>query len=80
MSTMPADEKQSQGSGLDLRVSALEADLAYFSARLALLGEPVTTHEWAQFKAYQSLEQSLKKILDQLRQSEKKRGADPDAD
>lgn len=41
-------------------VSALEADVAYFDARLSLLGEvPATRYQIAALKAYQTLERLL---------------------
>ena len=62
---------KNKDSHLELRVSALEADLAYFAARLALIGNPVTQHQRAQVKTYRALEKSLAGILANLRQSER---------
>ena len=54
---------------MELRVSALEADLAYFEARLELLGEPISSHQKAQKRVYEALEVSLKKAISQLQHS-----------
>jgi hypothetical protein len=40
---------------LRLRVAQLEADLAYFQARLGLLGEPVTLNQVAQVRTFNIL-------------------------
>ena len=54
---------------MELRVSALEADLAYFQARLELLGEPKSSHQKAQKRVYEALGRSLEKAIGQLQQS-----------
>jgi hypothetical protein len=52
----------------NLSVSALEADIAYFDARLSLLGDvPVTRYQSAQIKTYRLLEEALSSILVELR-------------
>ncbi len=71
---MSPDDKQKKTSLLKLRVSALEADLAYFAARLELLGRPVTAHQQAQMKTYRALEKAIENILKRLRQSSKHNG------
>jgi len=49
-------------------VSGLEADIAYFDARLSMLeGNVSTTHQEAQTKAYQALESTLIGMLLKLR-------------
>ena len=51
-----------------LNISALEADVAYFDARLALLGgQSGSYHQAAQIKAYRELEQVLSGMLLRLR-------------
>ena len=39
----------------DKSVSCLEADVAFFDARLMLVQEPETRHQQAQIKAYETL-------------------------
>jgi len=49
-------------------VSGLEADIAYFDARLSMLQENAsTTHQEAQTRAYQALESTLIGMLLKLR-------------
>ena len=72
--TMASDDRQKKSTLPKLRVSALEADLAYFAARLAIIGRPMTMHQRAQMKAYRALEQTLGNILKRLRRSEKRKG------
>jgi len=51
-----------------LNISTLEADVAYFDARLALLdGQPDSYHQVAQIKAYLELGQVLSGMLLRLR-------------
>ncbi len=51
-----------------IRVSLLEADVAYFDARLALLGErPSSLHQVAQLRTYGALEGQFSEMLDRLR-------------
>lgn len=48
-------------------VSALEADVAYFDARLALIGSrPESYYQEAQVKAYRELERVLSDMLNSL--------------
>ena len=68
---MPTGDTQRKSSLLKLRVSALEADLAYFAARLELIGTPATPHQQAQIKAYRALEEALQGILERLRRTAK---------
>ncbi len=50
-----------------LSISQLEADIAYFEARLALLeAEPRSYYQLAQTHAYRELERVLNAILDRL--------------
>ena len=49
-------------------VSGLEADIAYFDARLAMLeAEPVTSYQKAQIQTYRALESALIGTLVRLR-------------
>ena len=52
-----------------LSISELEADVAYFDARLALLEEGTVEsyHQEAQIKAYRELERVLSGLLERLR-------------
>lgn len=52
---------------LRLRVSVLEADVAYFQARLELLGEPKSTHQAAQYRAYRTMEELLRRFLRRIK-------------
>ncbi|PLY16617.1 MAG: hypothetical protein C0631_03200 [Sedimenticola sp.] len=52
----------------DLSISSLEADIAYFDARLALLREtPSSYYQEAQIRAYKELENVLGEHLRRLR-------------
>jgi hypothetical protein len=55
---------------LNLNRFALEADLAYFGARIELVGKPETYYQLAQLKVYQSLERSLEETLRRLRKND----------
>ena len=70
---MASGDKRGDYPATTFRVSALEADLAYFSARLELLGVPATLHQLAQRKAYQSMQRSLQEMLAQLSQAVKQK-------
>lgn len=52
---------------VNLNPIALEADIAYFSARLELVGPPTTYYQLAQIKVYRSLAKSLGDTLVCLR-------------
>jgi 5-bromo-4-chloroindolyl phosphate hydrolysis protein len=55
-------------------VSKLEADLAYFDARICLLGEKATSsYQNAEIKAYRALETSLNETLERLRRRRKQK-------
>ena len=56
-----------QGIWGRLSVTALEADLAYFNARLELIGTPTTLNQKAQLATFRLLIQSLTRILHRLR-------------
>jgi hypothetical protein len=55
---------------VNLNPISLEADLAYFGARLELVGEPQTRYQMAQLKVYKALESALKENLNRLRKKE----------
>ena len=58
---------QERGQWIKLNVSALEADVAYFDARLALLGgKPSSHYQQAQIMAYQELGRVLSEMLQNL--------------
>ena len=67
-------------------VSGLEADIAYFDARLSMLEDNVsTTHQEAQTRAYQALESTLIGMLLKMRMQsgngvKSNRHRKPDAD
>jgi hypothetical protein len=49
--------------------SAIEADLAYFDARLTLIGDqPATSYQEAQVRAFQLLSRQLQGLLARARQ------------
>jgi hypothetical protein len=51
----------------NLSISSLEADIAYFEARVELVGKPETFHQEAQLKTYQALESAMRETLARLR-------------
>ncbi|MES9822796.1 MAG: fumarate hydratase [Candidatus Thiodiazotropha endolucinida] len=55
---------------VNLNPISLEADLAYFGARLELVGEPETQYQAAQLKVYKALEAALEENLKRLRKKE----------
>ncbi|MCU7796369.1 MAG: hypothetical protein KZQ73_02450 [Candidatus Thiodiazotropha sp. (ex Semelilucina semeliformis)] len=54
---------------VNLNTISLEADVAYFGARLELVGEPQTRYQAAQLKVYKALEAAL---CDNLKRLKKK--------
>lgn len=67
-----AEESDSDNNPVDeerLSISELEADVAYFDARLALLegGKVESFHQEAQIKAYRELGKVLAGLLERLR-------------
>ena len=52
-----------------IRVSALEADLAYFDARLELVGHPASLNQQAQVRAFRILNQALTRSLHRLKRA-----------
>ncbi|MES9833223.1 MAG: hypothetical protein ABW157_18555 [Candidatus Thiodiazotropha sp. LLP2] len=57
---------------VNLNPISLEADLAYFGARLELVGDPETSYQAAQLKVYKALESALCENLKRLRKKESK--------
>ena len=58
-----------------IRISALEADVAYFDARLALLTEPPSScYQDAQIRAYRELISILSEMLGRLQELQSKGG------
>ncbi|MCG6862480.1 MAG: hypothetical protein LJE70_14555 [Chromatiaceae bacterium] len=56
---MDADKIAAVRRRRKIRLASLEADVAYFQARLEILGEPKTANQRAQSKAYNLLRKSL---------------------
>lgn len=52
---------------VNLNPISLEADVAYFGARLELVGEPHTRYQAAQLKVYKTLEAALGDNLKRLK-------------
>jgi hypothetical protein len=46
-----------------IRLAILEADVAYFQARLEILGEPRTANQLAQRKVFNLLHKSLRDVI-----------------
>lgn len=57
---------------VNLNPIALEADVAYFSARLEMVGNPETCYQVAQLKVYRVLADALAENLQRLRGNEGK--------
>ena len=55
---------------VNLNTISLEADVAYFGARLELVGEPQTRYQAAQLKVYKALEEALGENLNRLRKKD----------
>lgn len=55
---------------VNLNTISLEADVAYFGARLELVGEPETRYQAAQLKVYKALEMALDDNLKRLRKKD----------
>jgi hypothetical protein len=46
-----------------IRLAILEADMAYFEARLEILGEPQTANQYAQRKTFKFLYRNLGELI-----------------
>lgn len=76
---------QSQEQALDserrrqrLRLARLEADLAYFQARLEMIRHPDSANQLAQRKVFKALHEALAaKVMDIHRELERMRRGDP---
>ena len=64
----PAPAENSPGHWNRPTVTGLEADLAYFNARLEFVGIPKTINQKVQLTIFRSLIQSTTRILNHLRQ------------
>jgi len=56
---------------VNLNPISLEADVAYFGARLELVGQPHTRYQAAQLKVYKALEEALGDNLKRLKKKDK---------
>ena len=63
-------EDDSSRLRVNLNPISLEADVAYFGARLELVGEPHTRYQAAQLKVYKALEEALCDNLKRLKKKE----------
>jgi hypothetical protein len=63
-------EQDSSRLRVNLNPISLEADVAYFGARLELVGEPHTHYQAAQLKVYKALEDALVDNLNRLKKKE----------
>lgn len=73
MSAMTKDKKNKTAAGRDLDIPALEADVAYFEARLSLVStQQGSLYQRAQLRAYGALEASLNGTLSTLKRGVKK--------
>jgi hypothetical protein len=62
-------EEENDKLHVNLNPIALEADLAYFGARMELVGTPKTCYQEAQLKVYRVLARSLEETLLRLRRA-----------
>jgi hypothetical protein len=58
-----------------VEIARMEADVAYFEARLELIGEPATTNQQAQRKAFAHLCESLASQIAEQREEASASGA-----
>jgi hypothetical protein len=63
-------DQESSRLRVNLNPISLEADVAYFGARLELVGEPHTRYQAAQLKVYKALEEALADNLKRLKKKE----------
>ncbi|MEJ2466071.1 MAG: fumarate hydratase [Candidatus Thiodiazotropha sp.] len=69
-------EEDSSRLRVNLNPISLEADVAYFGARLELVGEPHTRYQAAQLKVYKALEEALGDNLRRLKKKDVKENRD----
>jgi hypothetical protein len=62
-------EQESNKLHVNLNPIAMEADLAYFIARMELVGTPETSYQVAQLKVYRTLAKALEDNLQRLRRA-----------
>jgi hypothetical protein len=67
LSVLAVSEEENNKLRVNLNPIALEADLAYFGARMELVGIPETPYQEAQLKVYRILAKSLEETLLRLR-------------
>ncbi len=63
-------EQENSRLRVNLNPISLEADVAYFGARLELVGEPRTRYQAAQLKVYKALEVALGENLKRLKKKD----------
>jgi hypothetical protein len=63
-------DKESNSLRVNLNTISLEADVAYFGARLELVGDPETRYQAAQLKVYKVLESALDENLKRLKKKD----------
>jgi hypothetical protein len=63
-------DKVSNSLRVNLNTISLEADVAYFGARLELVGDPETRYQAAQLKVYRVLEAALDENLKRLKKKD----------
>lgn len=66
-STVSDSEQADKQCWVMPRISAIEADIAFFDARLSLIGDPKTSYRKAEQRAYLCLLDCLKATLSRLR-------------
>lgn len=65
----------SQARPDDKSLACLEADMAYFDARLSLTGTPRTLYQLAQVKTYHALQQALLPVVERRRRDARDRSS-----
>lgn len=70
------DNSESKSSQLQTQINQIEANLAFFDARFALIEhKPDTAYKRAQLRAYQIMQEQLKSELEELQMQFKLRQA-----
>jgi len=70
----PAKPDGSRPSWVRFTVTGLEADLAYFNARMELIGTPSTINQKAQISTFRLLDEALNRILLRLKRKSRSMG------